>query len=56
MHVQQEDDTIETVSQTDPGDTAAVTINLAADDKTAEMPVANDDETAEMEISGGKLG
>ena len=56
MPVQQEDDTIETVSQTDPGDTAAVTINLAADDKTAEMPVANDDETAEMEISGGKLG
>ncbi|MDH3811574.1 MAG: hypothetical protein OEU60_07690, partial [Gammaproteobacteria bacterium] len=56
MPVQQEDDTIETALQTDPGDTAAVTINLAADDKTAEMPVANDDETAEMEISGGKLG
>lgn len=56
MPVQQEDDTIETVSQADPGDTAAVTVNMSADDKTAEMPVANDDETAEMEISGGKIG
>ncbi len=56
MPVRAEDDTIETVSQTDPGDTAAVTVNMSADDKTAEMPVANDDETAEMEISGGKIG
>ena len=56
MPVQEEDDTIETASQSDPGDTAAVTVNMSADDKTAEMPVANDDETAEMEISGGKIG
>ena len=60
MPVQEEDDSIETISQTDPGDTAAVTVNMSsADDKTAEMPVANDDETAEtaeMEISGGKIG
>jgi hypothetical protein len=56
MPVRAEDDTIETVSQADPGDTAAVTVNMSADEKTAEMPVANDDETAEMEISGGKIG
>jgi hypothetical protein len=59
MPVQAEDDTIETVSQDDSGDTAAVTVNMSADDKTAEMRVANDDETAEtaeMEISGGKIG
>ncbi len=59
MPVQEEDDTIETTSQARyrrSGDTAAVTVNMSADDKTAEMPVANDDETAEMEISGGKIG
>lgn len=59
MPVQEEVDSIETVSQTDPGDTAAVTVNMSAEDKTAELPVANDDETAEtaeMEISGGKIG
>lgn len=59
MPARKEDDSIETVSETDPGDTAAVTVNMSADDKTAEMPVANDDETAEtaeMEISGGKIG
>jgi hypothetical protein len=42
--------------ETDPSDTAALTINMSADDKTAELSVANDDETAEMEISGGKVG
>ena len=51
-----DDDTIETVTKTDPDDTAAVTISIASDDKTVEMPGANDDETAEMEISGGKSG
>ena len=56
MPVQEEDDTIETVTKADPGDTAAVTVNMSADDNTAEMAVANDDETAEMEISGGKIG
>jgi len=56
MPAGKEEDTIETVSPTDPGDTAAVTVNMSADENTAEMPVANDDETAEMEISGGKIG
>ncbi len=39
----------------DPNDTNAVTVNMSAEDKTAEMPVANDDDTAEMEISGGTV-
>lgn len=56
MPVQEEDDTIETVTQTDAGDTAAVTVNMTADDNTAEMPVANDDDTAELEVAGGKSG
>ena len=56
LPVQDEDDTIETAKPVNPNDTAAVTINMTSDDKTAEMPVANDDETAEMEISGGKSG
>lgn len=51
-----DDDTVETVTQTNPNDTAAVTVNMASADETEEMPVANDDETAEMEISGGKTG
>ena len=50
-----EDETAEMELSYDPNDTAAVTVNLRADDETAEMPVANDDETAEMEISGGKV-
>lgn len=39
----------------DPNDTAAVTVNMSADEQTAEMPVANDDETAEMEIESGRV-
>ncbi len=50
-----EDETAEMELSYDPNDTAAVTVNLRADEETAEMPVANDDETAEMEISGGKV-
>ena len=56
LPAQEDDDTIETVTKPNPNDTAAVTVNISADDQTAEMPVANDDETAEMEISGGKSG
>jgi len=56
LPAQEDDDTIETVAKPNPNDTAAVTVNMSADDQTAEMPVANDDETAEMEISGGKIG
>jgi len=56
LPVQDEDDTIETVTPPNPNDTAAVTINMTSEDKTEEMPVANDDDTAEMEISGGKSG
>ena len=39
----------------DPGDTNAVTVNMAHDDNTTEMPVANDDETVEMDVEGGKV-
>jgi len=56
MPAQDDDDTIETVTESEINDTAAVTVNMAESDRTAEMPVANDDETAEMEISGGKSG
>jgi len=56
LPAQEDDDTIETVTKPNPNDTAAVTVNMSADDQTEEMPVANDDETAEMEISGGKIG
>ena len=49
------DETAEMEQSLDPNDTAAVTVNLPTDDKTAEMPVANDDETAEMEIEGGRI-
>jgi len=55
LPAQEDDDTIETVTMPNPNDTAAVTVNISADDHTAEMPVANDDETAEMEISGGTV-
>ncbi|RZV38781.1 MAG: hypothetical protein EX272_01890 [Chromatiales bacterium] len=51
-----DDDTVDTETQQQQLDaTAAVTVNMTNDEKTAEMPVANDDETAEMDISGGKV-
>ena len=50
-----DDDTVDTEVQHELDSTAAVTVNMSADEKTAEMPVANDDETAEMDISGGKV-
>ncbi len=50
-----QDETAEMPARHDPNDTAAVTVNMTADEKTAEMLVANDDETAEMEIEGGKI-
>jgi len=50
-----DDDTVETVSEPQLDETAAVTVNMSSDESTAEMPVANDDETTEMEISGGKV-
>ena len=49
-----DDETVETETQ-ELDATAAVTVNMSADEKTAEMPVANDDETTEMDISGGKV-
>ena len=55
MPVRDADDTVET-AEVDPDETAAVTVNMSADDKTTEMPVANDEETVEMEVSGGKSG
>ena len=50
-----DDDTAETATEQQLDATAAITVNMSADEKTAEMPVANDDETAEMDISGGKV-
>lgn len=41
----------------DTGINESLTINIAADDKTAEMDVAvNDDETIEMTVESGKVG
>ncbi len=50
-----DDETVDTETQQQLDATAAVTVNMSNDEKTAEMPVANDDETAEMDISGGKV-
>jgi hypothetical protein len=50
-----DDDTVDTATEQQLDATAAITVNMSADEKTAEMPVANDDETAEMDISGGKV-
>ena len=47
--------TAEIEQPVNPNDTAAVTVNMSADDETAEMQVANDDETVEMDIEGGKV-
>jgi hypothetical protein len=52
---QQEDQTAEMKRRVDPNDTAAVTVNMSADDETAEMHVANDDETVEMDVEGGTV-
>ena len=52
---QQDDQTAEMEHRVDPNDTAAVTVNMSADDETAEMHVANDDETVEMDIEGGTV-
>lgn len=49
------DPTVEMDSPRNPNDTAAVTVNMSADEKTAEMPVANDDDTADLEIEGGLI-
>ena len=50
-----DDDTVDAETQLQLDATAAVTVNMSADEQTAEIPVANDDETAEMDISGGKV-
>ena len=52
---QQDDQTAEMEHRIDPNDTAAVTVNMSADDETTEMHVANDDETVEMDIEGGTV-
>jgi hypothetical protein len=50
---QQDEQTAEMPHPVDPNDTAAVTVNMSADDETTEMHVANDDETVEMDVEGG---
>jgi hypothetical protein len=50
-----DEETAEIEQPVNPNDTAAVTVNMSADDETAEMQVANDDETVEMDIEGGKV-
>jgi len=52
---QQDDQTAEMKRRVDPNDTAAVTVNMSADDETTEMHVANDDETVEMDVEGGTV-
>ncbi|MDJ0793953.1 MAG: hypothetical protein QNI98_06860 [Woeseiaceae bacterium] len=52
---QPEDDTAEMEQSHDPSETGAVTVNMTADDKTAEMPAAGNDDTVEMDVEGGKV-
>ncbi len=52
---QPEDDTAEMEQSHDPSETGAVTVNMTAEDKTAEMPVADNDDTVEMDVEGGKV-
>jgi hypothetical protein len=52
---QHDDQTAEMTRPVDSDNTAAVTVNMSADDKTAELRVANDDETVEMDIEGGTV-
>lgn len=49
------EDTVEMEQSRDPAESGAVTINMTADDKTAEMPAAGNDDTAEMDVEGGKV-
>ena len=46
------DPTVDMDASRNPNDTAAVTVDMSADDETAEMPVANDDDTLNLEIVG----
>ena len=50
---QHDDQTAEMKHPVGLDDTGAVTVNMSADDETAEMHVANDDETVEMDVEGG---
>ena len=52
---QPEDDTAEMEQSHDPSETGAVTVNMTAEDKTAEMPAAGNDDTVEMDVEGGKV-
>ena len=52
---QHDDQTAEMKRPVDSDNTAAVTVNMSADDETAELRVANDDETVEMDIEGGTV-
>ena len=53
--LEQPDETAEVEQSRDPGETGAVTVNMTAEDKTAEMPVAGNDDTVEMDVEGGKV-
>ena len=56
---QPDDDTAEMTAEMeqsrDPAESGAVTVNMSADDKTAEMAVAGNDDTVEMDVEGGKV-
>ncbi len=50
---EKQDETARMEQGQDPGETAAVTVSMTADDKTAEMPRAGNDDTVEMDVEGG---
>jgi len=56
---QPDEDTAETTAKMeqshDRGETGAATVNMSAEDKTAEMSVAGNDDTVEMDVEGGKV-
>ncbi len=52
---QPDEETAEMEQSHDPSETGAVTVSMAADDKTAEMPAAGNDDTVEMDVEGGKV-
>ena len=52
---QPDEDTVQMEQSHDPSETGAVTVNMSAEDKTAEMPVAGNDDTVEMDVEGGKV-
>ncbi len=52
---QPDDDTAEMERSHDPAESGAITVNLSAEDNTAEMQAAGNDDNVEMDVEGGKV-